>query len=66
MEWWCPLHIAAIWISRATGIGYRDFPPIDQHFRGARDLQHQTDALVIQIEQLERELRRRGDLPSDE
>jgi hypothetical protein len=55
------LSSIGIWLSRATGIGYQPFPPIsaERAFSFAR----RSDALVNQVEQLERELRRRGELP---
>lgn len=59
---WCPLKIALIWISRGTGIAYRRFQPIEVEDY-ILQVKHQSNKLERQVEQLERELRRRGELP---
>lgn len=51
-----------VWLKRATGIGYEDFPPLTPMKLDARMLKYNTDDLVVQTEQLERDLRRRGKL----
>lgn len=63
-EKWCPLKDAINWMSRATGIGYHPPPPLAPQVEYAQAVQQKTDELVIQVEQLERELRRRGELPA--
>lgn len=49
-----------LWLSRATGVGYRDFRPMDLSKDDTKALERKTDTLVIQVEQLEREIRRHG------
>ncbi len=60
------MHTAMIWLSRATGIGYRPYPPIVGGIVPsdyADQLVVKSDEIERQIEMLERELRRRGHLP---
>lgn len=59
----CTLKTAIIWFKRATGIGYVEFPPLDINPQAAKELKINSDDLVLQMEQLERDLRRRGQLP---
>lgn len=50
------------WASRATGIGYQLVPPVIG-LEEAHRMKRESDHLVIEVEQLDRELRRRGQLP---
>lgn len=59
----CPLGIMIVWFKRATGIGYKKFPPLEVDTKVTRRLKEDSDDLVVQLEQLERDLRRRGHLP---
>lgn len=59
---YCPIRLMVVWIKRATGIGYREFPPLNISSENTKKLRKNSDDLVIQIEQLERDLRRRGQL----
>lgn len=52
---WCPLRDALIWLSRATGIGYQ-VPSI--HGDGAINLTQKANEVALQVDLLERELRR--------
>lgn len=53
------------WVSRATGFGYEQFPPLDPYKERSVDLVRKSDTLVTQVEKLDRELRRHGRLSSD-
>lgn len=58
------MHVVLTWVSRATGIGYRNFEPVShEHIRGVLQVERESSVLARQVEQLERELRRRGELP---
>lgn len=57
----CPVMDAVVWLKRATGVGYREFPPIvggvvphDEHDK----LRAKTNEVARDVERLERELLR--------
>jgi hypothetical protein len=58
------LNQIVIWLKRATGIGYKKFPPLPKTMvvdpRAADPIKRKSDVVVREIERLERELRRRG------
>lgn len=59
------LSNALTWLSRATGIGYRPYPALSDVVQAHRvyELRRNSDRLVVEVQQLERELRRSGQLP---
>lgn len=57
-----PMEFISVWFKRATGIGYEEYPPLTVYKRNAEEMKVKTDDLVVQVEQLERDLRRRGHL----
>lgn len=60
----CPSRSLVKWIKRATGVGYRKFPPLSQEPivdpRLADPLKRKSDQVVREVERLEAELRRLG------
>lgn len=59
------LKTAFVWISRATGLGYQPYPPLvgsEVSVDHAIKFKHKTDKLVLDVQRLDRELRRRGQL----
>ena len=60
----CPSKSLVRWIKRATGIGYRKFPPLPTESvvnpRMAEPLRKKSDQIVREVERLEAELRRLG------
>ena len=54
-----------IFLKRATGLWYRDYPPLAEMTDGetkARELSEKTDELAKDIRRLDRELRKNGRL----
>ena len=57
----CPVLDTIVWLKRATGIGYRAFPPIMGGVvpHGEQDrLKNKSNEVARDVERLERELRR--------
>ncbi len=56
------LRILGIWLSRATGIGYRSYPPLEEVIEPekASEARRKADYLVRELDELEREIRNRG------
>jgi hypothetical protein len=68
---WCRLYEpitrrvknTMIWLSRASGIGYRQYGPLEETDKGIKraiELRHKADRLARDLEIVERELQRRG------
>lgn len=57
-----PWKCLVVWFKRATGIGYREFPSLEDKKQRAADLRYNSNDLVVQVEQLERDIRRRGSM----
>lgn len=60
----CPVGRIVVWIKRATGIYYRDFPPLPTdpivHPDCGGRLKRKSSEIVREVERLEEELRRLG------
>jgi hypothetical protein len=58
-----PFREIIVWLSRATGVGYRRYEPLvakEVDIKKASDLREKADRLAMDIERLERELRKHG------
>jgi hypothetical protein len=58
------MKTAIVWAKRATGVGYKDFPPLSKepliHPERGDLLKQKSSQVVKEVERLERELSRLG------
>jgi hypothetical protein len=49
-----------VWMERATGIGYKEFPKLDEHIENAKRLERKSIEIEHEMEKLKEELEQHG------